>query len=58
MIGRPTSGPSGYLLVSHIYNFGSEPVSLEIGGRVHVDTPEAGPNWGIRAAATFLFPKK
>ncbi len=44
------------LLVSHIYNFGHPPVSLAIGGRWYPETPHEGPDWGIRAVATFLFP--
>ena len=46
------------LVVSHIYKFGDQPVSLAIGGRVYAETPDQGPDWGIRAVATFLFPKK
>jgi hypothetical protein len=44
------------LQVSHIYNFGHQPVSLAIDGRVYAETPEEGPEWGVRAVATFLFP--
>ena len=44
------------LLVSHIYNFGQQPVSLGIGGRWYPETPVDGPDWGMRAVATFLFP--
>ena len=44
------------LLVSHVYNFGSQPVSLAVGGRVYADSPSGGPDWGLRAVATFLFP--
>lgn len=44
------------LLVSHIYNFGHQPVSLAVGGRWYADTPRDGPDWGVRAVATFLFP--
>jgi len=44
------------LLVSRIYNFGKQPVSLGVGGRVYVETPDGGPDWGLRAVATFLFP--
>ena len=44
------------LFVSHIYNFGMQPVSLGVGGRVYVETPDEGPDWGLRAVATFLFP--
>ncbi len=44
------------LIVSHIYNFGHQPVSLAIGGRYYAETPREGPDWGVRAVATFLFP--
>jgi hypothetical protein len=44
------------LVVSHIYKFGGQPVSLAIGGRWYPETPRFGPDWGIRAVATFLFP--
>jgi hypothetical protein len=44
------------LLVSHVYNFGKQPVSLAVGGRWYADTVEDGPDWGLRAVATFLFP--
>jgi hypothetical protein len=44
------------LLVSHVYNFGKQPVSLAVGGRWYADTVEDGPDWGLRAAVTFLFP--
>ena len=44
------------LVISHVYNFGSQPVSLAVGGRVYADSPAGGPDWGLRAVATFLFP--
>jgi hypothetical protein len=44
------------LFVSHIYNFGDQPVSLGVGGRWYAETPHDGPDWGARAVATFLFP--
>lgn len=43
------------LLLSHIYHFGDQPVSLGFGGRVYVATPPGGPTWGLRAVVTFLF---
>ena len=46
------------LQVSHIYKFGGQPVSLAIDGRWYAETTEDGPDWGVRAVATFLFPKK
>lgn len=44
------------LIVSHVYNFGQQPVQLAVGGRYYADTPDEGPEWGLRAVATFLFP--
>jgi hypothetical protein len=44
------------LFLSHVYNFGRQPVSLAVGGRWYADTVEDGPDWGLRAVVTFLFP--
>ncbi len=44
------------LIVSRIYNFGHQPVSLGVGGRWYAETPHDSPDWGVRAFATFLFP--
>jgi hypothetical protein len=44
------------LIVSHVYNFGKQPVQLAVGGRVYADTPDGGPEWGVRSVVTFLFP--
>ena len=44
--------------VSHVYKFGEQRVSLGIYGRVYAVSPDDGPDWGARAVATFLFPKK
>ena len=44
------------LIVSHVYTFGNQPVALAVGGRAYPDAPENGPEWGVRAQATFLFP--
>lgn len=46
------------LMLSRIYNFGKQPVSLQIGGRWYPETLPDGPDWGLRATVTFLFPKK
>jgi hypothetical protein len=39
------------LPVSHIYNFGKQPVSLALDGRVYAVTPDEGPEWGLRRVA-------
>jgi hypothetical protein len=44
------------LIVSHVYDFGKQPVSLAVGGRWYATTPDDGPDWGLRAIVTFLFP--
>jgi hypothetical protein len=44
------------LIVSHVYNFGHQPVQLAVGGRVYAETPDEGPEWGLRSVVTFLFP--
>lgn len=44
------------LIVSHVYNFGEQPVQLSVGGRVFADSPGEGPDWGLRGVVTFLFP--
>ncbi len=46
------------LVVSRIYHLGHQPVQLGVGGRAYLDGPDGGPDWGMRAVATFLFPKK
>jgi hypothetical protein len=46
------------LIVSHVYNFGQQPVQLSVGGRVYADSPAGGPDCGPRAVATFLFPTR
>jgi len=44
------------LTVSHIFRFGTQPVSFAIGGRYYAVTPDDGPRWGLRFVMTFLFP--
>ncbi|MGZ5545739.1 MAG: hypothetical protein ACXWIU_13800 [Limisphaerales bacterium] len=46
------------VLLSKIYKFGDQPVSLQFGPRVYLATPTDGPRWGLRFNATFLFPAK
>ncbi len=45
------------LMVSHIFKFGEQPVSLALGGRYYVERPAQSPHWGLRFVVTFLFPK-
>jgi hypothetical protein len=43
--------------VSKLVTIGKQPISFQVGGRKYVEGPEGGPDWGLRAAVTFLFPK-
>ncbi len=45
------------MTVAHLYRFGKQPVQLTGGLRVYAVSPDQGPQWGLRAVATFLFPK-
>lgn len=43
--------------VSKLVNFGSQPVSFQLGYRHYAETPPGGPDWGLRFNVTFLFPE-
>lgn len=45
------------LMASQLVQFGKQPVQFTIGGRYYADAPDNGPEWGLRFAVTFLFPK-
>lgn len=46
------------MMASKLTKFGSQPVSLQLGARYWVETPENGPDgFGMRASVTWLFPK-
>ncbi len=45
------------LMLSQLTTIGNQPVNFQIGGRWHADAPDDGPEWGLRFAITFLFPK-
>lgn len=45
------------LVVSQLFKIGDQPVSFALGGRYYFEGPDGGPEWGIRAALVFLFPK-
>lgn len=44
-------------MVAQIVRFGKLPVQFQVGGRYYADSPEGGPEWGVRFVVTFLFPK-
>lgn len=45
------------LMGSQVIRFGHQPVQFFLGGRYYAESPEGGPEWGIRFGVTFLFPK-
>jgi hypothetical protein len=45
-------------MVQQLVKIGKQPIAFQIGYRYYVDGPNGGPNWGLRFAVTFLFPKK
>jgi len=45
------------LLATQVLKVGAQPISLQLGGRYYADAPLGGPDWGLRAAITLLFPR-
>jgi hypothetical protein len=45
------------LLYSKVLTLGTQPVSLQFGARYYAETPDGGPDWGLRASIVFLFPR-
>jgi len=45
------------LMVQQLVTLGKQPVAFTLGGRYYMDKPEGGPDWGLRFAVIFLFPK-
>jgi hypothetical protein len=45
------------LTATQILKIGSLPISVGVGYREYVETPDGGPDWGLRFVLTFLFPK-
>jgi len=43
--------------LSQMLKIAGQPLTLQVGYRNYTDVPEGGPNWGLRFAITFLFPK-
>jgi hypothetical protein len=43
--------------VTQLLKIGGQPISFTFGGRPYVERPAGGPDWGIRFAVTFLFPR-
>jgi len=45
------------LTVAQLLKIGGMPMQFQVGGRVYAERPDGGPDWGLRFAVTFLFPK-
>jgi hypothetical protein len=43
--------------VSQLLKVGKQPIQLSLGARYYAEKPDGGPDWGLRFAVTFLFPK-
>ena len=44
-------------VVSQLLKVGDQPIQLSGGVRYYLETPDGGPEWGLRFAVTWLFPK-
>ncbi|MBI5503502.1 MAG: transporter [Deltaproteobacteria bacterium] len=45
-------------MISQLVKIGGEPIQFQVGYRYYADGPSGGPDWGLRFAVTFLFPKE
>ena len=45
------------VIVSQLLKVGGKPVQISAGARYYAEKPAGGPEWGLRFAVTFLFPK-
>ena len=44
-------------MVSQLFKIGKQPIQVGLGGKYYAEGPDGGPDWGLRFAVTFLFPK-
>lgn len=44
-------------IVSQMFKIGDQPMQAFVGARYYAEKPDNGPEWGLRAGLTFLFPK-
>lgn len=45
------------LTMKKMFQIGEQQAQWELGGRYYAEKPEGGPDWGLRASITLLFPK-
>ena len=43
--------------MAQLVDIGETPVQFLVGGRYDAEAPDGGPEWGLRAQITLLFPK-
>ncbi|MCX6878908.1 MAG: hypothetical protein NTW21_34620 [Verrucomicrobia bacterium] len=46
------------LMVQQIVKIGKQPVAFSLGARYYADKPDGVPDWGLRFALIFLFPRR
>ncbi len=44
-------------IISQMFKIGSQPMQVSLGARCYAEGPDGGPEWGIRAGFTLLFPR-
>ena len=44
-------------MINQMLKVGKQPITLQLGYRYYAEGPKGGPDWGLRFAVTFLFPK-
>lgn len=44
-------------MIQQIVKIGDQPIALTAGARYYADKPDGGPDWGLRFAVIFLFPR-
>ena len=54
--GNEWNAPLNFV-VSQLLKVGDQPLQIFAGARYYLDTPDGGPDWGLRFGLTFLFPK-
>jgi hypothetical protein len=45
------------VMVTQLLKLAGQPISFQLGWRYYVEAVDGGPDWGLRFAVTFLFPK-
>ncbi|HEY4202064.1 MAG TPA: transporter [Devosiaceae bacterium] len=46
------------LSYSKVFKLGEQPMSFQVGLKKYLAAPDHGPDWGVRAGLTFLFPER